>query len=241
MKYHFKSLKSQVIRTVKNNPICSRIHGIYTDIVYRKTNADHQKTFKEIYESNHWSDEESVSGPGSNSIAAKNLIERLPKILKKYDIKSLIDAPCGDFRWMSKVNLLNIDYLGGDIVQDLIDRNQKSYGAENINFKKLDICNDELPHSDLMLVRDCLVHMNHDLVRQFLLNIRKSNVKYLLVTSFPLTKYNHDIYNGNWWPMNMEIHPFNLPAPIDRIIEDGDEFNGQFPDKSLFLYKVSDL
>ncbi len=241
MRYQFKSIKSQIIRTIKTIPICSRMHGIYTDIVYRKTNVDHQKTFNEIYETNHWRDEESVSGPGSNSNAAKNLIERLPIILKKYNIKSIIDAPCGDFKWMSKVNLQQIDYLGCDIVQDLIDKNQKYFGNQNINFKKIDICNDELPGFELMLVRDCLVHMNHDLVKKFLLNVRKSNVKYLLLTSFPLTKYNHNIYTGNWWPMNMEIHPFNLPAPLDRITEDGDEFNGQFPDKSLFLYKVSDL
>lgn len=241
MKYKFKNNKSKLVRNIKNNFIITRLHGLYTDIIFHKKNNNHRETFSHIFQTNQWKDSESLSGPGSNSIAAKNLTTKLPALLNKYNIKKLLDTPCGDFNWMSKIDFSNVQYIGGDIVPELIDYNQTKFGKENISFIVIDICNDPLPETDIILVRDCLVHMKHELVMRFFKNLCKSNIKYLLVTSFPLTSYNHDIKTGNWWPMNIEKPPFNLPKPIDILIEDGDEFNGQFPDKSLLLYKIADL
>jgi hypothetical protein len=40
---------------------------------------------------------------------------------------------------------LKIKYLGGDIVTEIIDENNKKYKSDIINFQKIDITADKLP------------------------------------------------------------------------------------------------
>jgi len=52
-----------------------------------------------------------VSGNGSELDAVENLIKELPLLLKKYNIKIIIDAPCGDYNWMKNLNYEFESYL----------------------------------------------------------------------------------------------------------------------------------
>jgi hypothetical protein len=69
----------------------------------------------------------------------------LPVLIEDFHIKSILDAPCGDFSWMSKVNLRGINYVGVDIVKPLIVDLQKKYTCVDISFACLDITKDPLP------------------------------------------------------------------------------------------------
>jgi hypothetical protein len=60
---------------------------------------------------------------------------------------------------MSKVNLTDVDYLGSDIVPEIIDKNNHDYASESIKFKTLDLTVDSLAEADLIFTRDCLVHL----------------------------------------------------------------------------------
>ncbi len=53
--------------------------------------------FRRIYLENKWNDNYSYSGTGSNLEQTKNILEKLPNVLLKYDIKSILDILCGDF------------------------------------------------------------------------------------------------------------------------------------------------
>ena len=120
-----------------------------------------EERFNKIYSTNYWFDNESRSGTGSSLRSTENIRFHLPIILKKFNIKKLFDAPCGDFNWMSQVlKSVEIDYLGSDIVKDLIVSNKK-YENDKIKFSKLDIIVDKLPVSDLMICRDCLFHFSY--------------------------------------------------------------------------------
>jgi hypothetical protein len=71
--------------------------------------------FTDIYHKNIWENEESVSGPGST--LEYTVRDALPTVLDTYSIKTIFDAPCGDFNWMKYVvKGTNIKYTGGDIV-----------------------------------------------------------------------------------------------------------------------------
>lgn len=60
----------------------------------------------------------SVSGVGSQlDGSTKNIRENLYSFLKKHNIKSIFDAPCGDFWWMITIDLFDIKYIGGDIIE----------------------------------------------------------------------------------------------------------------------------
>ena len=53
---------------------------------------------------------ETYSGPGSLLKNTNNLIEGLSLFIKEYNIKSIIDVPCGDFNYMKEINLDNVNY-----------------------------------------------------------------------------------------------------------------------------------
>lgn len=195
--------------------------------------------FTRIYEEHLWGGI-SKSGPGSDLTQTEILIREIPVILNRYNIKKIIDAPCGDFNWMKFVNLSNVEYLGCDIVESVVVKN-KQYESTSIKFDVLDIVNDELPTGDLIFVRDCLVHFSYDMIFKFLNNLKNSDIKYLMTTSFINRNYNYDINCGEWRPLNLMCSPFNLPRPIDIIIEKCSEGNGAFSDKSICVWEVEHI
>lgn len=81
-----------------------------------------EERFKLIYKYNFWSSKESVSGLGSELKNTVNIRKKLPKIFDDFKINKILDAPCGDFNWVSLILSNKIDYIGGDIVNDLIKK-----------------------------------------------------------------------------------------------------------------------
>ena len=45
-------------------------------------------------------------------------------MLKGLKVRRLLDAPCGDHNWMRHVDLDGIQYLGMDLVEDIVKHNQ---------------------------------------------------------------------------------------------------------------------
>lgn len=194
--------------------------------------------FQQIYEQSRWGNAESASGHGSDLRQTEGLRPKLESLFRKLQIQSLLDIPCGDFYWMKTLNLNGITYIGADIVPDLIAQNQEKYESPNRSFAVLDLTADALPSVDLVLCRDCLVHLSEAQVWNALRQIKKSGATYVLLTSFPNQKRNEDIVTGDWRPINLEIEPFNL-QPIDRILEDCPVIG--YEDKSLLLLEVANI
>jgi len=163
---------------------------------------------------NKWGDEETISGEGSTLKFTENLRKELPELLNKFRVKRFLDAPCGDFNWMRSVDLSNIDYIGGDIVTDIIARNKSLYEKENIRFTEIDIVKDNLPAADIWLCRDCLFHFSEAEIFQTLRNFIRSDIKYLLTTCSPECRENHDIRTGSYRELNLLIEPYSFPEPI---------------------------
>ena len=134
------------------------------------------ETFELIYEKNIWQSDISVSGPGSSKKLSKNAIEGINGIILQYKINAILDLPCGDFNWMKWVDLSKVDYIGADIVKELIASNVEKYGASNIHFQPINIIEDELPTSDLVIVRDCLVHFSYQHIFKSIANIKKIKI-----------------------------------------------------------------
>jgi SAM-dependent methyltransferase len=192
--------------------------------------------FLDIYNTNYWRDQESRSGTGSSVIMTRRLIENLPNIFNEFQIKSVLDLPCGDFNWMRLVPLMGIDYTGADLVTEIIQDNRIKY--PDVNFIELDIIDGMIPEVDLIFIRDCLVHFPNDLVFKSLYNICLSDCKYVLTTTFPDHLNTYDIEMGKWRPLNLEAAPFNLPKP-KFIINEG--LVGDAYDKSMALWTVEDI
>ena len=104
---------------------------------------------------------ESASGRGSDLDNTETIRAALPALIREWGIRTMIDAPCGDFHWMSRLDLGLERYIGVDIVAELIELNRQKYRIEAVReFRVMDLVRDRLPAADLILCRDCLVHLS---------------------------------------------------------------------------------
>ena len=182
-----------------------------------------EERFTRIYQRNSWGSRESRSGTGSELSTTVNLRLQLPMLLKSYGVTRILDAPCGDFNWMQHLVPvladLGVEYIGGDIVKEIAESNQQRFGAKGVSFLNMDITRDSLPAVDLMMVRDCLIHLSFRDIHRFVENFCQSEIKLLLTTTvLPDDGENHDILTGDWRPIHLFSHPFNFPNdPLERI------------------------
>jgi hypothetical protein len=149
----------------------------------------------------------------------------------------MLDAPCGDFLWMSHVDFpKNFKYIGGDISETLIKHNKENY--KDFEFSLFDITTDKFPDVDLLLCRDCLIHFSFSDVDKFFKNLVTSNIKFILLTNHRKDRYNFkNITTGDCRPLNFTKSPYNFEMPID-VINDSHE---NFIERDLVLWSIDTI
>jgi hypothetical protein len=197
--------------------------------------------FSLIYATNKWHGKDSISGSGSDAEQTEVIVAELPNLLAELGVRTMLDIPCGDFHWMQRVRLGTVAYTGADIVAELIEKNRREYDSESIHFQKLNLIRDPLPKVDLILCRDCLVHLSFKDAWSALRNICDSGSTYLLATTFTRRTHNDDIVTGQWRRLNLEVAPFMLPPPLETLNEGCTEGAGENDDKSLGLWRIADI
>jgi hypothetical protein len=194
--------------------------------------------FRHAYETNLWAGPESPSGPGASLDQTAAIRRGLPRLCRRLGVATMLDLPCGDCSWMATIDLGSVKYIGGDFLPELIQANTRRYVDSGREFQVLDLLSSTLPAADLVLCRDCLVHLSFADIARAVANLRASNVTYLLTTTFPEQPVNEDIRTGDWRPLNLEAAPFHWPKPQDILNEGCTEGNGVFTDKSLGLWRL---
>jgi hypothetical protein len=207
----------------------------------RWKNKSAEEVFTSIYNSKGWGGHQSVSGRGSDDDQTATIAQAIPGIITQFNIKSMLDIPCGDFHWMKNVELGAVKYIGSDIVAEIVTHNNTTYGSPKISFSQLDLIAGPLPQVDLVFCRDCLVHFSFAHITSALNSIVDSKSAYLATTSFNQRTQNDDIVTGNWRALNLRAAPFNLPKPLLEIDEKCTEGENQFADKTMSVWKVSDI
>ncbi len=206
----------------------------------RMAQSHMERVFSRMHARNSWGNPESRSGPGSTVARTERLRPELSLLLKEVKVRSVLDVPCGDFNWMRFTQLPSIEYLGADVVPDLVRGNSLRYAGPGRTFVQINMLTGPLPRADLVLCRDGLVHFSFSDIARALRTIKKSGSTYLLVTTFCSYKRNRDAPTGSWCPLNLEIAPFFFP-PALRVLSDAPLPDGTYRDKSLALYRVPDL
>lgn len=189
--------------------------------ILRQKSSTKQK-FSEIYKQNLWNSSESGSGVGSEVGYTETLRNWLVSVIPKYNVHTFVDAPCGDFNWMRLVlPKVDIEYFGFDIVDSVIDQNKKEFSNSDVHFEVADICEDELPSCDFLMVRDCLFHLSYDDIDRFLKNISGVDYRYLLTTTHIVdSAYNNsDITTGAFRHLSLFSAPFSFDnkSVLERI------------------------
>jgi hypothetical protein len=201
-----------------------------------------QAIFNRIYTTNGWGSAESVSGCGSTLRETRVIRQILPALIERYGIRSLLDIPCGDCHWISSIDFGGRSYIGADIVGELVRRNRAAFGEGlGRTFMHLDVVRDPLPSAELVLCRDCMIHLSNADVLTALRNVRRSGAKYLLATTYTARPTNPDIVTGDWRPINLQASPFALPEPLELISEEWDWADGYHADKCIGLWDTGVL
>jgi hypothetical protein len=181
--------------------------------------AHRRDVFEAIYRTSGWGEPESVSGSGSTRDATRRIRLALPPLLQAHHVRSLVDAPCGDAEWIQDV-LPHLDrYVGLDIVPALIARNAAKHARPGVSFRCADITTDPLPPADLVLCRDCFIHLPTRLIWSALKNFRASGATFVMLTSNEGVPY-RDIPVGSFRPLDLTAPPFSFPKPLAAIPED---------------------
>ena len=199
-----------LVATIVAMPVVLKRRIAYQNMFKKKSS---KQRFSAIYEKKFWSMGESGSGEGSEIEYTERLRNWLVDAIPKYGVRKLVDAPCGDFNWMRLVvPKLGIEYFGFDIVDGVIDENRNKYADDKTHFAVADICEDELPSCDLLMVRDCLFHLSFKDINRFLENIAEVDYKYLLTTTHIVEKEfrNSDITTGAFRLIDLFTAPFNF-------------------------------
>lgn len=165
--------------------------------------------FEKIYSSNSWKDSYGTSsGPGSAIECSYEYIIFLQNYVKQNRIISILDLGCGDFNLMRHFNFENVEYLGLDIVTNVIDYNKKYYSKNNVKFNESNIITFSTSNVyDLVILKEVLQHLSNDNIIKLLNNITYAK-KILIVND--IAEENVDCINGGYRPINLNKHPFNL-------------------------------
>lgn len=210
-----------------------RSQGVLHSYVWRSTGSLRSKYLRKA-----WGERETVSVPGSTLKYTESIRSALPELLRKHSVSRFLDAPCGDYNWFRYVTREpGFSYIGGDIVPELVERNQALFGAPETRFVKLDITKDPLPDADLWMCRDCLFHLSYRDVFHALANLLRSNVPLFLATTHIECAKNTDIATGNFRLLNLKLEPFNLGQPIAEI----DDWIEGYPKRKMALWRTKDL
>jgi hypothetical protein len=201
--------------------------------------------FSYIYKTRYWqgNGNGSLSGGGSNEVSTNIFIGELKKFIIANKVTSLVDIPCGDWEWMSTVDLNNINYTGCDVVPDLIKSNNKIFKRSNVSFLVKNLINEELPKSDLIIIRDLLVHLDDSDIVKCLHNIKKTGYKYIGITNYLNLEKNKKRLLGDylrfgdkWRAINLTKEPYNLPEPMLNL-SDKNNLTEIDKDKYISIWK----
>lgn len=182
-----------------------------------------EERFTSIYRTNHWGSGESASGPGSTLAGTASLRSQLPDLVRRFSIKSFLDAPCGDFHWMRQLlPALEVAYTGADIVKSLVESLESEFGRPGVRFIHLDLTTHKIPPSDLLFCRDCLFHLSYRDTLAVLTNFVDSGSRYLMTTTYASNGLfaNRDITTGDFRFIDLFAPPYSLPRDVLAQVPD---------------------
>lgn len=233
----------KAIRAVLQGPLFNAYNRFRMNIVlegYKALTA--KEAFTRIYAKNAWGksndpSDKYYSGSGSRKRdVVEAYINSIDQFLRSFATKpDVVDLGCGDFSVGSQVRSLCANYIACDIVEPLIAFNKEKFASLNVDFRTLDITADELPHADVVFIRQVLQHLSNEMIERVLPQIL-TKYNYLVLTehlpaaeSFP---HNVDIRTGPYFRLFLNSGivltspPFNLKALEERKICQGPDCGG---------------
>ncbi|MDO1502482.1 class I SAM-dependent methyltransferase [Winogradskyella maritima] len=205
----------------------------------------------QIYERHLWggTDFDFYSGYGSHQFDIVNpYVESVIEFLKSHEQKlSICDLGCGDFNVGQHLVVYSKTYTAIDIVDDLIERNKQQFQDPKLEFQCLNIVEDDLPKSDIVILRQVLQHLSNAEIMKIVEKL--SQYRFIILTEhIPVGDFisNKDIITGQGIRLKQNsgvdvlAEPFGLQIKEETvlntvILEDGKE------QITTIVYKINNL
>lgn len=137
-----------------------------------------------IYSEKRWGGKKHDFYSGIGSHAPEIIVpyvNRVSEFLRGFAEKPLLcDLGCGDFNVGRQLVAHSSGYIGVDIVEELIARNKTKFKQDQLEFRCLNIVDDELPTADCVLLRQILQHLSNAAILKVLNKL--GSYKYLIIT-----------------------------------------------------------
>jgi hypothetical protein len=200
-----------------------------TDFVEQQANAWREITKTVSNPNLLYANGGSVNSAASSASRTNHLTQEIPKLLRAYNIQTMIDVPCGDMIWIRRTDLSFLySYIGMDLIPEFIRKHRIEFRfRRNMAFRQANLLDDKLmlQEVDLIMCRDflyCLpTHRILDVINKF----RQSGSRFLLATTYAGTDNYPDIDGVEYrWEGYME-RAYDLTEPpfymkqIDEIEE----------------------
>jgi SAM-dependent methyltransferase len=187
-----------------------------------------QQAFTDIYRQSAWNklDETVRSGEGSAPELNKGYISLLQRFIRERGIRAAVDVGCGDWSFSRLIDWSGVNYIGVDIVPEVVETLRARYARPSVCFELGDFVTCDLPPADLIIAKDALQHLPTELVKKFLTRLPRFN--YAILTNdrrrleprawrnlwLPVESevVNSDIRPGGYRPLRLREPPFNLKA-----------------------------
>ncbi len=172
------------------------------------------EAFRNIYETDHWN---GGSGEGSAIAATDAYRPVLEAVVAGSDVRSVVDAGCGDWQFSRLVDWSGKRYAGVDIVPEVVAANRAAFARPGIEFVAGDIRTETLPDADLLVCKDVLQHWDVRSIEGFLAR-NLPRYRYALITNDVASVHigtdmlNAEIPIGHWRTLDPERPPFRAAA-----------------------------
>lgn len=178
--------------------------------------------FSQIYANGAWvmrENQDSLSGVGSTQAATRELSIQLSEFLRAVGCRRLVDIGCGDFNWMHTVEG-DFDYLGIDVVPQVIEQNTARYANTRRRFLCGDATRGPIEAGDVAICREVLFHLSFQDGMKLLRNVRAAGFEHVLFTTDNSIWFNSDIRSGDFRRISLLKSPYALPTPSRELADD---------------------
>jgi hypothetical protein len=170
------------------------------------------------------------SGPGSTLAFSEPYRDFVSTFIAAMKIDTVHDLGCGDMTVSGNIDLHGAHYIGADVIEERIHRNELKHPDRL--FVAADL-RTQIPCADLVLCKDVIQHWSSDDIMDWLAMMVRAPFRFALITNCNYTSddwripaVNSSIETGSWRPVDLTAKPFSIG---DKVFSWGD------PNKDVVL------
>jgi len=143
------------------------------------------EAFDAVYRRGMWKQGRSLSGLGSEGSAAEMYAAIVRDYAATHNLRSVLDAGCGDFSVGALLAGGFESYTAIDVSPHIIEIDKRRYSGaawRHVEFAAVDLTTSQFPPADLVLIRQVLQHLTNSQIERILRNLEASTWRRALIT-----------------------------------------------------------